>query len=90
MPLWVISGHLNRSTPCPLYPKSGRVQCTSTCPLWANSGHQLRQKETDSRSRTLQLPAVFGGGRPLGVNHEIARDRHRITLGRKQQLKHHV
>src|SRR5262249_17112838 len=30
------------------------------------------------------------GGRPLGVDHEIARDWHRITLGRKQQLKHHV
>jgi hypothetical protein len=27
--------------------------------FWAKSGHQLRQKETDSRSRTLQLPAVF-------------------------------
>lgn len=29
-------------------------------------------------------------GCPLDVDHEIARDRHRITLGRKQQLKHHV
>src|SRR5262245_49397346 len=29
-------------------------------------------------------------GRSLSVDHEIARDWHRITLGRKQQLKHHV
>ena len=26
----------------------------------------------------------------LGVDHEVTRDRHRVALGRKQQLKHHV
>src|SRR5882672_1028290 len=29
-------------------------------------------------------------GRPLEVDHKIARDRHRITFGRQQYLKHHV
>src|SRR5262249_3363300 len=36
-------------SPCPLYPpESGHVQRTSGCPLWANSGHRGPYSNTSS------------------------------------------
>src|SRR5262249_23559577 len=37
-------------------PESGHVQCTSPCPLWAISGHQLRQSQCPSDT-AASIPA---------------------------------
>ena len=39
---------------------------------------------------SVSLTSRFSPGRPLGVYHEIARDRHCIPPRGQQQLEHHV
>src|SRR5262249_26991825 len=35
-PLWVISGHMHCTSPCPLYPQYRHWLRISACPLWAD------------------------------------------------------
>ena len=50
-----------------------------------NVGYQQKTTALDGSAG-----AVLAQAGPLGVYHEIARDRHCIPPGGKQQLEHHV
>ena len=49
----------------------------------------LRASQNFRRKRHRSA-SHFCPGHPLGIDHKIAHDRHCVTFGRQQQLKHHV
>src|SRR5262245_30819640 len=56
-PLWVISGHVRRTSACPLYPPESDIKCDVVeCPLRAKSGHLSQGQIGD---RLCDLSALF-------------------------------